>query len=166
MKNGRMISIALAVMDVALAAVCVALYLGTDREEPRFEFQNAKVIYQQGMEISALLEGIAAFDDEDGDVTERIVIEKIMENREGNSVVVFYAASDSAGNVGKCTREFQAVFESEESAGLDEMWHMQSGVWAALDDTGGESSRREAEESQGREEASGNSDADRRNDEM
>ncbi|HBA69956.1 MAG TPA: hypothetical protein DCZ40_11460 [Lachnospiraceae bacterium] len=135
MKNGRITGIVLAVADVALAAACAVLYLGTDREKPHFEFQDVDTVYQEGMETSALLEGIAAFDNEDGDMTGSIVIEKIMENREEKSVVVFYAVSDKAGNAGKCSRKFPAVFEADEEDGIEvqDEWLMQSGFWTGLE---------------------------------
>lgn len=138
MKNGRIIGIVLAVADVALAAACAVLYLGTDREKPHFEFRDVDTVYQEGMETSALLEGIAAFDNEDGDMTGSIVIEKIMENREEKSVVVFYAVSDKAGNAGKCSCKFPAVFEADEEDGIEvqDEWLMQSGFWTGLEGSG------------------------------
>ena len=44
-------------------------------------------------------------------------LEKLIENRAENSVVVFYAVSDRAGNVAKCSREFAAVFVEDTENG-------------------------------------------------
>lgn len=145
MKKERVIGIVLATVNVILIAACIVLYLGMDRVEPRFEFQTVNMVYREGMELSGFLEGINAYDDEDGDITDHIVVEKLIENRAENSVVVFYAVSDRAGNVAKCSREFAAVFVEDTENGnvqdrmsgyegeVQEGWLMQSGFWADLE---------------------------------
>lgn len=140
MKSGKAVGIMLAIANVVLAIVSVVLYLGTDRKEPTFEFMETNVIYEEGMEESRLLEGIKAYDNEDGDLTDRIVVEKKIENQERNSVVIFYAVSDNAGNVAKCSREFIAVYRTEtEEADSQELQDgplVQSGVWSVLEGGG------------------------------
>lgn len=152
MKKGKWIGIVLAVVNVALIMACVVLYLGEDRKKPRFEFQASDVVYREGMDISGLLEGISAFDQEDGDVTDRIVVEKWIENREENLVIVFYAVTDKAGNVAKCSRECPAVFaggtEEDDLADIQGEWMVQSGFWKELEgggDTGGDGGETEGE---------------------
>lgn len=158
MKKGKIISIVLAAVNVVLILACVALLLGMDREKPHFEFDAVDIIYQEGMDISLLLEGISAFDGKDGNVTDRIVVEKVTENRRNASAIVSYAVSDKAGNVAKCSREFAAVYiEDEESEKLakgeeaQEEWLVQTGFWAEL--AGGEEENSE-------EEGEGNGDGD------
>lgn len=143
MKKGKIISIVLAAVNVVLILACVALLLGMDREKPHFEFDAVDIVYQEGMDISLLLEGISAFDGKDGNVTDRIVVEKVTENRRNASAIVSYAVSDKAGNVAKCSREFAAVYrEDEEGEKLakgeeaQEKWLVQTGFWAEL--AGGE----------------------------
>lgn len=152
MKKGKWIGIVLAVVNVALIMACVVLYLGEDRKKPRFEFQASDVVYREGMDISGLLEGISAFDQEDGDVTDRIVVEKWIENREENLVIVFYAVTDKAGNVAKCSRECPAVFaggtEEDDLADIQGEWMVQSGFWKELEgggDTSGDGGETEGE---------------------
>ena len=89
MKQSRVINIALLVINVILIAVCAVMYLRTDRIAPEFEFQAAEVIYQREMNTAELLAGITAYDRADGDVTDRIVIEKITENLKDSTAVVF-----------------------------------------------------------------------------
>lgn len=154
MKRERIASIALIVVNIALIVAGIALYLGTDRKEPYFEFQAMDIIYEEGMDTSKLLEGISAYDNKDGDITDKIVIEKLIENRELNSVVVIYGVSDEAGNVAKCSREFAAIFterpEEELSEGETEVqdgWLVQSGFWTELEgkgEAGGGSGNNEA----------------------
>lgn len=117
MKKERVIGIVFATVNAVLLVVCVILYLGMDRTEPRFEFQAVNMVYREGMDIHELVNGISAYDEEDGDLTDSIVVEKLIENRAGSSVIVFYAVSDKAGNVAKCSREFAAVFLEETQKG-------------------------------------------------
>ena len=137
MKNGRTLGIMLAIANAVLAIVSVVLYIGTDRKEPTFEFTQTNVIYEEGMEESQLLEGIRAYDNVDGDLTDKIVVEKKIENPEQNAVVIFYAVSDSAGNVAKCSREFTAIYrvetEEADSRELQDGPLVQSGVWSVLE---------------------------------
>ncbi len=137
MKNGRTLGIMLAIANAVLAIVSVVLYIGTDRKEPTFEFTQTNVIYEEGMEESQLLEGIRAYDNADGDLTDKIVVEKKIENPEQNTVVIFYAVSDSAGNVAKCSREFTAIYrietEEADSRELQDGPLVQSGVWSVLE---------------------------------
>lgn len=114
MRQDKVIGIILAVMSVILVVVCAVLYIGMDRAAPTIEFQASSFDYLEGMDQSALLRGVSAYDSNDGDVTERIVIEKIIENKENNTVVVFYAVSDKAGNAAKASRVFDAVYVEEE----------------------------------------------------
>ena len=109
------------------------------------------------MEESRLLEGIMAYDNVDGDLTDKIVVEKRIENQEQNSVVIFYAVSDSAGNVAKCSREFTAIYrmETEETDNqeLQDGPLVQSGVWSVLEGggTGGNSLADESVKGDGKE---------------
>lgn len=143
MKKEKIAGIALAAVNIVLIVVGIVLYLGADRKEPSFEFQAMDIIYEEGMETSRLLEGISAYDNEDGEITDKIVIEKLIENRELNSVVVIYGVSDKAGNVAKCSREFAAIFREaqegknpEEETEVQDGWLMQSGFWTELEGNG------------------------------
>lgn len=108
MKQSRILVITIIVADLILAAVCMIAYFGEDRVRPEFRFQTDEYIYTGGDGEEKLLESITAYDDRDGDISDRIVIEKITENREASTIVVYYAVSDSAGNVSKISRVFVA----------------------------------------------------------
>lgn len=114
MKQSKIIGIILAAANVILIVVCAVLYFKSDRTEPKIEFLSSDLVYKDGMEQAALLEGVTAYDSKDGDVTDRIVIEKQIDNREDNTVVIFYAVSDRAGNVAKASRVFPAVFDEKD----------------------------------------------------
>lgn len=114
MKQGKVIHIALVAVNAILIIVCAVMYLKTDRTAPEFEFQAVDLIYREDMDRTELFAGITASDRADGDVTDRIVIEKITESQKDSTVIVFYAVSDQSGNVAKTSRLFQAV--SDEGA--------------------------------------------------
>lgn len=116
MKQDKVVSIALTVVNMILAVVCVILYLGTDRTEPRFVIQPAEILYTPDLEDAVLCEGISAHDDRDGDITGQIVIEKKVENREEGTAIIYYAVSDAAGNIAKFSKLFPAEYPVEVSA--------------------------------------------------
>lgn len=113
MKQGKIIGIALAVVNAILIIICAVMYLRADRTAPEFSFQASDIRYRQGMDTQELLAGITAYDRTDGDVTDRIVIEKITENHKDSVAIVFYAVSDLSGNVAKTSKQFQAVYDQE-----------------------------------------------------
>lgn len=111
MKPDKTAAIIFTAVNVILIAVCIVFYVGMDRKCPEFKFQVSSLTYNESMEQVRLLENIMAYDNKDGDVTDRIVVEKMVENKAESSVVVFYAVSDLAGNVAKISRVFPAEFE-------------------------------------------------------
>lgn len=118
MKQGRILVMAVIAVDLILAVACMIAYFGEDRVCPEFRFQTDEYIYVYGYEDGEdrLLENITAYDDRDKDISDRIVIEKITENRENSTIVVYYAVSDSAGNVAKISRVFVADLREQESS--------------------------------------------------
>lgn len=117
MKQSRILVTAVIVADLVLAVVCMIAYIGEDRRCPEFRFRTDEYIYTGGEGEDKLLENITAYDDRDGDISDRIVIEKITENHEASTIVVYYAVSDSAGNVAKISRVFVADFREQEAYG-------------------------------------------------
>ncbi len=113
MKKGKIPVIILTVVNLILAGVFLVFYLRMDRTAPEFRFQTSDYIYIRSDGESELLDNISATDAVDGNVTDRIVIEKVVENKADSSIVVFYAVSDKAGNVAKISRVFPAQFEED-----------------------------------------------------
>lgn len=101
-------------LDIVLIVVCVLLYMRLDRICPEVSFQASELVYTKQTMPGELLGQIAAYDDCDGDITDRIVIEKIVENRSESCAIVFYAVCDKSGNVTKVSRVFPAEFVAED----------------------------------------------------
>ena len=110
MEHGKLAGIVLAILNAVLIVICAVFYFRTDRHKPEFSFTSTEVVYREGIEESALLEGVNAYDSVDGDITDRIVIEKTVENRDDDTIVVFYAVTDKAGNAAKASRVFDAIY--------------------------------------------------------
>lgn len=104
--NTRIAVIGFAAADAILIAVGAFLYHGEDRMSPVIRFEEGELIYSEGMEESALLEGVSAVDDRDGDITDAVIVEKVSTTANGN-VIVTYAVTDSSNNVAKKSREYQ-----------------------------------------------------------
>ena len=108
MNNPRAATIIFAIADLILIAVFGFMYLSKDRVPPVIQFQPTELTYMATTLNDELLSGAQAVDSKDGDVSDRVVIEKIVLNRSTKNAVVYYAASDYDGNVGKSSRTFPA----------------------------------------------------------
>lgn len=127
MERGKLAGIVLAILNAILIVICVVLYCTTDRHKPEFSFTVTDIVYREGIEESTLLNGVSAYDSVDGDITNRIVIEKTIENRDDNTIVVFYAVNDKAGNVAKASRVFDAMYIGEDTESMTISSVMESG---------------------------------------
>jgi len=106
MKKRNWISLLLIVLFIVMLAGYRAL--GRHRHDTR---PPVITVGDQLLELSsteprtALLQGVSAKDDTDGDVTDTLVVESVRLLRSDGTVTVTYAAFDAAGNVAKASRE-------------------------------------------------------------
>ncbi len=108
MKNRKIRIIVLLIAGVAIAAA-FGLYVAHAREEshdepPVISCSTDKIEASINVTDEELLQGVTAYDSEDGDVTSSIVIESISQFVEKNTRIVTYAAFDSKNHVSKATR--------------------------------------------------------------
>ena len=132
MKQEKIIGITFAALGAVLVVLCGILYVKADRTAPIIAFESVDTVYREGMDEAEILAGAMAYDSVEGDVTGRIVIEKIIEVPENGQAVVFYAVSDSSGNVAKASRVFEAVFDVEKETGGAAEGLMEAGITAEL----------------------------------
>lgn len=132
MKQDKVLTVILTIANLILIVFCLVLFLQLDRTEPGFAFQTADIVYRSGMDHEKLKEGVTAQDAADGDVTDRIIIEKMIEDKNENTVVVYYAVSDRAGNVAKSSRVFPAVYTKGKNNDEEAQMLMEAGVAAEL----------------------------------
>lgn len=102
MKKGLVAMLFLAC--AALLAGNVVVYIGEDRNGPEISVPQEEITYVAGTDTSALLNGVTAQDDRDGDVTDTVTIESIIPNANQTGASVVYVAKDSKNNVTKETR--------------------------------------------------------------
>lgn len=143
MKKGLVAMLFLAC--AALLAGNVVVYIGEDRNGPEISVPQEEIAYVAGTDTSALLNGVTAQDNRDGDVTDTVTIESIIPNADQTGASVVYVAKDSKNNVTKETRTIvystdvdqAAAQAAAEQAAQDQAAAEQ----AAQGDTAGESAQ-------------------------
>ncbi|MGN0423502.1 MAG: hypothetical protein ACI4EY_12330 [Lachnospiraceae bacterium] len=95
----------MAVAGIGLAGAVVALNSVVDDKPPVIHFQDdIEVTYTEGDPYDVFLEGVTAEDNQDGDVTDSVVVESVYPTKNGDSAMVIYVARDSKNNVTKISR--------------------------------------------------------------
>ncbi|MBQ8031796.1 MAG: hypothetical protein IJ260_09780 [Butyrivibrio sp.] len=106
--RGNILGIFFSILSGVLIFLIVVAYGRSDRIAPEFRFSSVDMIYDSETTDNDLKAGVAAYDAKDGDLTRRIVVEKVVLNREKETAVVYYAVADLSGNVTKQSRVFPA----------------------------------------------------------
>ena len=108
-------------IDALLLAGCIYLYVNQDRTAPVISFSNEEIVYTDGMDEEELLSGVSAYDEQDGDVSYSLLVEKVSNAADGQ-VIVTYAAKDASNNVTKNSRIFPGEgMEGPEDTALPEL---------------------------------------------
>lgn len=115
--KGNILGIFFTIFSGALIALIVIAYGRSDRVGPEFRFSALNLVYDSETKESDLIDGINAYDSRDGDMTSRIVVEKVVLNRDAETAVVYYAVADYSGNVTKQSRVFAADIEDIDKEG-------------------------------------------------
>ena len=79
----------------------------TDDTPPEIKMEETFLLLSIEDPREALLQGVTATDDTDGDVTESLVVESVRLLSSDGTVAVSYAAFDRAGNVAKAQRQLR-----------------------------------------------------------
>ena len=106
--KGNILGIFFTILSGVLIALIVVAYGRSDRVGPEFRFSALNLIYDSKTEEKDLIAGINAYDNRDGDMTSRIVVERVVINKDEETAVVYYAVADYSGNVTKQSRVFPA----------------------------------------------------------
>ena len=115
--RGNILGIFFSILSGVLIFLIVVAYTRSDRTAPEFRFSATDIIYDSETTDNNLKVGINAYDSKDGDLTSRIVVEKVVLNREKETAVVYYAVADYSGNVTKQSRVFPADIADIDSFG-------------------------------------------------
>ena len=114
--RGNILGIFFTILSGVLVALIVIAYGRSDRFAPEFRFSAVGVIYDSKTTDRELMQGVNAYDSKDGDLTSRIVVEKVVLNRDAEAAVVYYAVADYSGNVAKQSRVFPADIREIDSS--------------------------------------------------
>lgn len=109
--KGNIIGVLFLIMSGALVAMMFVSYNRSDRIGPEYRFSAVDLVYDSETTENDLITGIYAYDNRDGDLTGRIVVEKVVINKDAETAVVYYAVADYSGNVTKQSRVFPADIE-------------------------------------------------------
>ncbi len=109
--KGNIIGVLFLIMSGALVAMMFVSYNRSDRIGPEYRFSAVDLVYDSETTENDLITGINAYDNRDGDLTGRIVVEKVVINKDAETAVVYYAVADYSGNVTKQSRVFPADIE-------------------------------------------------------
>lgn len=110
----RLIGLALVAGCALLGAISFLIYMGQDRIAPEIQVEEMEITYTEGEDYEGLLEGVTAEDNRDGDLTDKIFIEKIIPLGNGKAVV-YYGVMDKSNNVGKADRMVSYNEKDEET---------------------------------------------------
>ncbi|XCP85383.1 immunoglobulin-like domain-containing protein [Roseburia hominis] len=101
----------LAVACVGLAVVVFVIRAGQDTTAPEIKVEEADITYTEGEDTTVLMEGVTAKDDKDGDLTDKVFIDQIIDttNAGEGKAIVKYAVIDSANNVGTARRSINYI---------------------------------------------------------
>ena len=94
--NIKGLTIGFFAVDAVLIGIGAFLYLDKDRTAPTITIPETELIYEQDMTEKELLDGVTAYDAEDGDVTEAVFVEKISETADGRVIITYAAANNVA----------------------------------------------------------------------
>ncbi len=96
----------LLIVAIGLFVLCGLAVEHTEDHAPVINILNENVVYAEGADTSILMQAVSATDEEDGDVSANIRIEKIIPLDNNEKVRVLYVTKDSKYNVTKKTATF------------------------------------------------------------
>lgn len=100
----KMITILLFITTICLGVLCFITIMLKDDMPPVITVPAEDMTYAEGGDTTALLSGVKAKDDNDGDVSNRVRIYDISPMEDGSTALVTYAVYDNSYNLGKATK--------------------------------------------------------------
>lgn len=115
----RVITLGLAGGCIVFMIIAFIVNAGRDDEAPEITVEKGEVTYTEGDSYEALLDGVSAEDDSDGDLSDKVFVDKIVQTGE-NSAVVYYGVMDSHNNVGTAKKKIAYRTSESDEAGVEE----------------------------------------------
>ena len=117
--NERTIMILMGILTAGFAGITAFSCMTGDHTAPEIQFPDAQITYTEGSDTQALLEGVTAQDDKNGDVSDYVCIDNIIPNPEDGTATVVYAAYDFSNNVAKVKRTVAYIPAKEDEVTAD-----------------------------------------------
>lgn len=147
MKNIKWIII-LCFLNLIIVAGIISWVVLRDNSAPVIDGPKEGV-YKLDMTDEEILSGITAVDAEDGDVSDTLVVEKVIVNEKSQMASVICGAKDESGNIARKTfrRQAEIVNETEETT-EDQKFHLEAGEAANDGDLETDNSDEDVEEAE------------------
>ena len=107
MKQGKLVAVLIAGCLI-LGGVAFAVRGSQDRQAPVIKVTKSDITYQEGQGYGELLKGVSAEDNRDGDLTDEVFVDRIVQIKDGKAIV-YYGVMDKAKNVGTAKRTINYV---------------------------------------------------------
>jgi len=106
----RILRISVTVLFIITLCVFVFVYVqtfGTDKSVPVISIPEGILDVSLNVDQAALLQDVTAYDDKDGDLTDKVLVESISRFTEPGVAVVYYAVCDNDNHVGSASRKIR-----------------------------------------------------------
>lgn len=104
MNDNKGLKITLTVIAVVLTALSVLTVILSDSKGPKITVEQRSITYVNGDDKTSLLDGVSAYDANDGDVTVSLIVKDITVLNSGDTAKVTYAARDNNNNISEAYR--------------------------------------------------------------
>lgn len=104
MNDNKGLKITLTVIAVVLTALSVLTVILSDSKGPKITVEQKSITYVNGDDKASLLDGVSAYDANDGDVTVSLIVKDITVLNSGDTAKVTYAARDNNNNISEAYR--------------------------------------------------------------
>lgn len=105
MKKGVIAMMILACLGLGAAVVCISMQ--EDKDAPEITFAGEDITYIEGTDYETLLKDVTAIDQQDGDVSESLVVESVHESSDKNTATAVFVARDSSNNITKISKAIE-----------------------------------------------------------
>ena len=102
----RLVLMTLIAGCVLFAAAGALVYLGKDRTAPEIIIKKEEISYTEGEDTTVLLTGVTAKDNIDGDLTDQVFVDRIIQTGK-DAAVVYYGVMDQSYNVATARRKIE-----------------------------------------------------------
>lgn len=108
----RLLTVMLLMVCIVLGVIGFFLYVGQDKRPPEISLEEMSITYREGDNYDALLEGVKAKDNRDGDLSDKVFVDRIIPTESGKAVV-YYGVIDDNKNVGTAARVVTYMMDAQ-----------------------------------------------------